>query len=762
MPLPATAAQAAHGLRSPAGLATLLLAALLGLVGGQVPLLEVPGWELGMAAALLLAAPAIALGAGAARREGALPGPSALRAAGAALAPLLLALLLLFALSVARAALATPCRPTGDPALFALTALPAAALGAALGLASAVAARGRRLRAALLAAGVALAALAASAARAYLGPGSGVWNHLLGFWPGPIYDDLLDVSRPLLLFRASTMGWAAALVAGAALVWRRRQGRPAIPALAALAGALLLALLPARGGGWEPSRADVARALGGARDGPRCHLRFPAEWSPARAERLQRDCEASAFQVAARLGIADPPPVEVFVHRSPAEKRLLTGAGRTSFTKPWLAQIQVNDEPSPRPVLRHELVHALAASFAPGPFRVPARGLVRVRAGLVEGLASALEPPRGDGTAHEWAAALRRLGRLPPPDALLGDAAFLGAAPERAYAAAGSLVAFLLERHGAAAVRALYRSGEPQDALGLSPGALAREWEAFLDGVPVPPDLQAAAEQRFRAGSLFETACAREQASLRAEARAEGGAAPERAEAALRRVAVLSGGDPDPLRLAADLWRDRRPERARALAEEALARAGAAGGQPALRAGLLTVLGDLALAGGDAPAAAAHYGEALPLSPTGAERRALEARLAAAGDPGLAEVLPWLLGRGGVAEARQALRGSRAPLARYLLARAELARGAPRAAREALASLDPAALPGPELAAEAARLAAEARCSAGDFEAGVAAWQRLAAGAARASERERAADAAERCAFEGRTSGPPPPDAGGP
>jgi len=752
--LPRTAEEALALGRGPWGLAALALGAGLGLLGRALPLAEVPGWELGMAAALLLAGPAAALGILSARRQLGVAAPSALRAALASASVLLIALLFVYALAALGAALATPCRPAGSPALFALTALPSAIFGAALGLWAGVATGGRRLRAALLAAAVALASLAASGGRAYYGPGAGVWNHLLGFWPGPLYDELLTVSGPLLRFRAATLCWAGALVATASLGLHLRSRRPAAPALAALAACLAAALLLPWGGAWEPSREELARALGGARDGPHCRLRFPAEWRPERVDRLARDCEASAFQVAQRLGLAAPAPVEVFVHRSPQEKRLLTGAGSTSYTKPWLGQIQVNDEPSPRPVLRHELVHALAASFAAGPLRVPARGLVRVRAGLVEGLASALEPPRGDYTAHEWASAMRRLGLLPSPAVLLGDAAFLGAAPERAYAAAGSLMAFVLQRHGAAAMRELYRTGDALGALGRSPEELAAAWAASLDALPVPPGLWAAAELRFRGQSLFETACAREQARLRSQARAEAETAPERAEAALLRVARLSSGDPGALQQAAELWRERRPERARALYDQALVRAEAGGRQPALRASLLAALGDLSLAAGDGAAAAAGYRQALALAPGGAERRGIEARLAAADDPRLAAaVLPWLLGRGDEGEARARLRSWPAPLCRYLAARAEIRRGAPRAALAELAELDAAGLPGPDFAAEAARMEAEARCAAGDFAAGEAAWERLRAGALHPAERDRAADAAERCAFERRTFG---------
>jgi hypothetical protein len=747
---PSVARLAAALSRSPAGAAALLLGLAAGLAA-HGPLLEVPGFELGMAGALGSAVLGTALGIGAARRELAGPDPEPARAALAASLVLAAALLLLFAASAARAALLTPCRAAAAADLFWLTALPSALLAAALGTAAAFAARGRRLGSALLCAAVALGSLAATLWRAWSGPSASAFDHLLGWWPGPVYDEALAADARLLLFRLGTVAWAAALVSAATLLARRRAGRPASGALAALALSLCAALLARAAGGIDPGRAEVAEVLGGRREGKRCALRFPREWSPAQAERLARDCEASAAEVARRLGLESAPRATVFVYRSPEEKRRLVGAGRTSFTKPWLAEIHVNDEPSPRPVLRHELVHAIASAFAVGPLRVPARDLVLVRAGLVEGLAAALEPPRGDFTTHEWARAMRDLGLLPPPAALLGSAGFLGQAPARAYAAAGSLVAFLLERRGPAAVRALYRTGAWP---GGGPADLAAEWSRFLDGVPVPPALAAAAALRFRDPGLLARACGREQASLAEEAgRAARAGEAERAEKAWRRVSALAGGDPAPLLDAARAWRERGPARAAGLCAEALERTGAGAGFRPLRAAALEALGDLDLAAGRGPAAEDRYRAALPLGAQGSEARALEARIAVAADPALAAAAgPWLLGEGDPALALARLGGSPAPLARYLLARAALARGAPRLALSELRGVA-AALPGERLPAEGRRLEAEALCGAGEFAAAVRAYQAIAASAQREAERERARDAARRCALEGQEYG---------
>ncbi len=572
------------------------------------------------------------------------------------------------------------------------------------------------------------------------------------------YDEAIEVDQRLLLFRAGTLAWTGAILAAAALARPRQEGPRRRAVAAALAASLGAALLARGAGGGPVSRAEIANVLGGQLSGPRCTVHFPREKTPGEADRILRDCEYDAAAVTGDLGLGRPPRAVVWIYRGAEEKRRLVGAGRTSFTKPWLAEVHVNDEGTPHPVLRHELVHALASAAATGPLGVPARAGVLVNAGLIEGLAVAVEVPAGPYSVHQWTRALRDQGRLPPLASLLGWSGFFSAAPARAYTAAGSFLRYLIDRYGSAPVLGAYRRDDVARALGRPLPELEAEWQRFLDGVVAPPALAALAEARFERGSLFARVCAREVAQLEADAsRAAAASRAADSERLLRRASALSGGDPGLLRGAADAWRSAGDlARAEAIAGEALASAQAAGGHRALRASFLGLLGDLRLRSRDPAAAAERYRSALALGVEGAEARALHAKLAAAEDPDLAdEVAPWLLGVGDpeLALARAA-RGDRA-LAHYLLARARLARGAPSRALHDLHGLVPSSLPHPALAEEARRMTASALCLGGRWGEGIAAWTAIAREASGDGARAAADDAARRCAFEREEYGAP-------
>jgi len=724
---------------------------LLGALGGLVPLLDVPGYELGLVGAwlgLLLAPP---LGWVAASAERARPGGSPGAAAtGAALASTALLSLLFLAVAV-RAALG-PCRALDGALFFPVLALPSAWLAAVIS--TGLAWPGPRR---LLAAGFPLAlfaSLGATLAEAWRGPAAFALDHLLGLWPGPLYDEALRLDARVLLFRAGTVALALLLAAALEAAVRRRAGRPAGAALL-VAGLAVAGYLGARVAlrvkVLDGDRGAIAAALGGRRDGAACTLIHPAELKRPAVEALASECEFHAADVAAALGLAAPPRVTVFLHRSDEEKRRHVGAGATSFTKPWLGEIHLTLAASPHPVLRHELVHAVAAALRPGPLGVPGRGGLLVQAGLVEGLAVALEFPRGSWTLHEWTAALRDLGLAPDMAGQLGPAGFWTSAPARAYTAAGSLLAFLLERHGSAAVARLYQTGDFEAAFGRPLAPLQAEWQAFLGALPRPPGLAAAARARFSRPALFAVPCAREVAALEERAWAEAGHGQVAlACAGLRRVSALTGRI-GPLKAAGDLLaRSGAWDQAEAAYLEAAQAAG--DGDQELQLSLRSARADLAWRRDQPAAAAAGWLAARAAPGDRQEQRLLEAKLTALADPALATALrPWLLGQADPVTALPALEGLDRPLTAYLAARAHLARGE---VPEALPLLRRAgAGPLPELLRQEARfLLAEARCIGGDPAGGADALAGLRDAAAAGVDRGRAENGLRRCAFEAARS----------
>jgi hypothetical protein len=302
-----------------------------------------------------------------------------------------------------------------------------------------------------------LASLALVGWRFYATPAVSFLGPFFGQYPGVLYDTLIPVSGRLLSYRATNLVEAGALLAVAAFAWDPGTARLSLRRLgrARLAPFVVLPLLGLAAAayvygpvlGHRTDTAFIGSRLGRLLRGPTCDVYAPRELAPRDAALLVEDCEFRAQQIRRLAGM--PPGAErvtVLVFRDDAEKAALMGAGRTSVAKPWRREVYVHTPVFPHPVLKHELAHVLLGELCPPPFRVPAQwgGLLPLP-GLIEGGATAAEWPVDELTPHGWAAAMDRLGLLPPAATLVGTG-FLGENAGLAYTATGSFVRWLIDR----------------------------------------------------------------------------------------------------------------------------------------------------------------------------------------------------------------------------------------------------------------------------------------------------------------------------
>src|SRR3954467_8993142 len=280
------------------------------------------------------------------------------------------------------------CNPLGGFALYLTLAVPSATLACTLGVACGFLAP---RRAGFVYAAVFAGSLAIALWPVIYGPQVFAFHHLGGMYPGPIYDEAIATSRALWLFRADTLLYAGACASIALIAGPPRPRRRGIAGLVACGIGALWLSLQAEKLHWKASAAELDEELGGRIETAHLMLHFPREKKDEERALLARDAENDLNAAARFFGIAPEGRIDVYLYRSAEEKRTLIGAAETSFTKPWLRQIHTNDAPAPHPVLRHELVHALGAQIARGPWKVPG-GLVPQMA-LVEGAAVAGDWP---------------------------------------------------------------------------------------------------------------------------------------------------------------------------------------------------------------------------------------------------------------------------------------------------------------------------------------------------------------------------------
>ena len=525
---------------------TWIWAALLALLGGvlcAVPLFNVLGYEFAFAMAIAASLASADLGAALARRLAAVaerdPGdagdadllPGARTVLGLAGAAGLLALALLVPPLLLVSGNAIRVRNCDWAFGFecygwmtALSAVWAAGVGVACGL---VAGRRRVLSNALPYLFL-LAAVLHSVWRFYDAPPVFSYNPLAGYWSGNLYDENIQLGPPLAWSRAhqllvllAVLGLCAALVDTPSARLRPWGRRPAgvrfevALCFAALVGAVAIR---ARSGelGFALDADQVAAALPGRRETAHFVIHYPPGGDIERdIAFIAEDHEFRLAQLTRALGVAPPRhKIDSFYFQSADQKQELMGARNVYMAKPWREEIYLHHAPFPHQVVRHEIAHVVAGTFGDPLFHVSARPVLGLpvffNVGLIEGIAVAADWPDHFNralTPHQSVRAMEDLGLAPPVDRLLSTG-FFAFSSARSYTAAGSFVRFLLDRHGAAPLRTLYRTGgDFAAAYGRAQRELVAEWQAMIARVALAPGDAEVVRERFRRGGIFQRPC---------------------------------------------------------------------------------------------------------------------------------------------------------------------------------------------------------------------------------------------------------------
>jgi hypothetical protein len=519
------------------------LAAILvqALVAGQLPIVGVLGYELALWAAVVASFAGLDLGAAYTRhRRRYVPEPrgGVLHLAAEAILLTWIPLLAWAGISAIRG-LWTPTCDWGF-GFFSFLAMPLAggALAAASGVAIGLVVGSHRVLGTLAPIVVALGLVGVGLARFYAAPPVFSYSPLVGFFPGNLYDERIELGAALgwarleaALWILSSLAAIACFLVPGALRWKRpvhfgrRQLATAGVALGAGLGA---AVLHHHSGvlGYAVEARDIQRALAGRIETAHFVIHYADTVEIRRDIKLIADDHELRFaQVTAALGIAPHRKIHSYYFASGAQKAELMGARDVEMAKPWRREIYVEHRAFPHGSLRHEIAHIVAAEFGDPWFRVSARSVaglpLLVNPGLIEGLAVAADWPGGydrEFTPHQATRAMQELGFTPSIDALL-SLRFLSLSSARSYTTAGSFVRFLLERHGAKALRALYESGgDFSGSYGIPAATLQREWREMIEQIALRPEEIEATRERFRQVGVFSRPCPHAIASRRARA----------------------------------------------------------------------------------------------------------------------------------------------------------------------------------------------------------------------------------------------------
>lgn len=473
-----------------------------------LPLADHIGYEFAVALTIVAALFSPAVGFAAMRREMAAatikrPARAAAYAGAFAVAALLVPVAIILLNGVRRPL----CDPIQGSVWLILLPAPTAWLSATAGALARLLFR-RTLFATLAVIAVELGSVIIVALDAYLGPAAFGMDHFAGYFTS-FGRGRLVVPDALLSFRAATVAWGAVMIVAAGAIAStetavRRMHRSWLVAL----GLALLIVSVGWGDqlGWRTTDRLLRQELAGVQDVDGVIVHYNRTASDRAIDMLMRDVAYTGAQVRNALGITEAAPVHVWVYTTSAQKSRLVGGGGTPFAKPYRHEVHIPGMLAPLPSLRHELIHAYAAEFAPGPWG--ASGGLIPNAALIEGLAEAFGIDDGALTLYQDAKAMRDLTIAPDLEAMMSITGFGNQATSRAYAYSGAFVRYLAHRFGVDTVKHIYRSGS-LEALGDVKRVIA-DFEAMIDTVQSTPNTRATAARAHSLPPVTQRTCARE------------------------------------------------------------------------------------------------------------------------------------------------------------------------------------------------------------------------------------------------------------
>jgi tetratricopeptide (TPR) repeat protein len=352
------------------------------------------------------------------------------------------------------------------------------------------------------------------------------FNPILGYFPGITFDESLQITHRLFIYRLATVAGSAFIIATTLWIWGGVRRLPAektssirdFPVLewsimALLGPAVVVIFALSDRIGLSSSEEFIRHKLGG--DYPTAH--FDIVYPPGKMERetVEQLGELHEFYYAGlcrELAVKPGERISSFIYESAEQKGKLIGAMHTDITKPWLHEMHINLE-DVQSVLKHEMVHALAAEFGWSPLKIAPNS------GLVEGLAVAMQRTAYEEPLDKAAALALAAGASPSIERLFSLTGFAQANAGVSYTLAGSFCKYLIRNFGMEKFKRLYRTGRFSEIGTMGKEQLFSAWAEEIRKEPLSNEDSIKADYLFRRPSIFGKECARVLANLNLQIR---------------------------------------------------------------------------------------------------------------------------------------------------------------------------------------------------------------------------------------------------
>ena len=338
------------------------------------------------------------------------------------------------------------------------------------------------------------------------------FNHLWGYWPGPLYDILAPFPAAYIPFRVITLLWGALFLL---LSTKQVKGGPKLSkrlGTFSILLALLIGYSTAGYWGGVTTYSSLKKNLTTHVQTPHFNLYADNAIPIAEVERWAFRHEFHLQNLLDTLEIEWPEgkQIESYIYANEWQKKKLVGAKETSYVPIWLTKDQLHIAHNHlASVLEHELVHVVAKDFGNLLFN----GSWNIT--LIEGLAEAITQGASQhSTLNELVAAQPEFPPIETIQKLFSPWGFYSESSGLSYTVAGAFVGFLLQEYPVAYLKESYSSSK------LSKNyppleQLVEEWHQYLSSLKQQTNEtdRRRSNELFGQTSIWQLACPRNPGS---------------------------------------------------------------------------------------------------------------------------------------------------------------------------------------------------------------------------------------------------------
>lgn len=332
----------------------------------------------------------------------------------------------------------------------------------------------------------------------YVDPMLSFYHPVLGYFPGPFYDEWIPKFNALYTYRFWVLGISIWLLYKNSLPIQKWQ----------TCAILFLPFLFRGGFGWHYTHAQVQKHLSSE-----VHTKYVSVYFKnqdiTNMRRFAKSLDFYVEKISERLELPLPnEKFRVYVYNTSFDKKKWTGTASTLIGNPMQKTLQLLPTEDYDTILIHELTHLVAA-----PMGMP---LLKIspKAGLLEGLATSFQPSYIKLNTHEWAKIMLDLGKLPDIAKVLSPISFWKENPTKVYLATGSFSAWLIDHYDLQKYKRVYRGESFENVYGKHASVLMQEWEMDLKKVETPEKYTPLVDYFLSQKPFFQKRCVHEIADL--------------------------------------------------------------------------------------------------------------------------------------------------------------------------------------------------------------------------------------------------------